>query len=90
MWGRLTFETFTEFCSKADEILYLFTNLMKQKEYLLKDYKNYVYYEHKFSDYENRDMLVKDKIWEWLMSYKYEPFNKNDLYSLLGQCKKGI
>lgn len=90
MKEKLKFKTFTEFCERADEIKDIFAIMVETKLIKLINYKNYIYYDHKFSEFESRDMLIKDKIWEWVMSYKYEFMNKNDLYSVLGQCKKGI
>ena len=89
MKEKLKFETFTEFCNRADEILYIFKILVKNNLLNWKEYKKYIYEKHKFSDNEERDLLVKDKCWLWLMSYEYEPMEKNDLYSTLGYLKKG-
>lgn len=86
---RLRFETFTEFCNRCEEIKKVFALMVEMNLIKLIDYKNYIYYEHTFSASTQRDMLAKDKCWEWLMSYKYEPMNKNDLYSVLGNLKKG-
>lgn len=85
MKEELKFETFTDFCSRADEILDAFYN----EDVNWKMYKNYIYNEHKFSDNNERDQLIKDKCWCWMMSREYEPMLKNDLYSVLGQLKKG-
>ena len=54
----------------------------------IKEYKNYIYKNHKFSDYYERDMLAKEKCFEWLMSYKYDTMNKNYLFSVLGWIGK--
>lgn len=86
---KLKFETFTEFCSRCDEILQTFQIAMMYPTFSLNEYKNYIYYEHHFSLNSERDLLAKDKIFEYLMSYKYEYMNKNDLYSVLGFLKKG-
>lgn len=83
----LQFETFREFCNRADEILEEFTKAMNDPTFDYKEYQNYIE-NHTFCKGEYRNNLVKDKIWEWLMSYKYEPMNKNDLYSLLGWVGK--
>lgn len=89
MIEKLKFETYTEFCDRCDEILEMFKIIIIMPTFKLIDYKNYIYQDHKFSDNMQRDMEAKDKIWLWIMSYKYEPMDKNDLYSTLGQLKKG-
>lgn len=81
---KLKFETFTEFCNRADEILETFKIATMYPKFSIKEYKNYIYKQHTFSDCYERDMLAKDKCFEWLMSYKYEPMLKNDLYATLG------
>ena len=86
---QLMFETFTEFCNRADEILNAFKIAIIYPRFSVNEYKNYIYKQHKFSDNYERDMLAKDKCFEWLMSYKYEDMEKNDLYSVLGFLKKG-
>lgn len=89
MIDKLKFETFTEFCDRADEILATFRKAIIIPSFKPSLYKQYIYNKHKFSDNKERDMLAKDKCWLWLMSYKYEPMDKNDLYSTLGQLRKG-
>lgn len=86
---KLKFETFTEFCNRADEILEAFKIATIYPRFSINEYKNYIYKGHKFSDNYERDMLAKDKCFEWLMSYMYEDMSINDLYSVLGQLKKG-
>ena len=86
---NLRFETFTEFCDRCDEILDNFRLAMMYPNFSMSEYKNYIYYEHKFSMNSERDLLAKDKIFEYLMSYMYEYVDKNDLYSVLGFLKKG-
>lgn len=83
----LQFETFREFCNRADEILEEFTKAMNDPTFDYKEYQAYIE-SHTFCKGEYRNNLVKDKIWEWLMSYKYEKMAKNDLYSLLGWVGK--
>ena len=89
MIDKIKFKTFTEFCNRADEILDNFCMLEYDNKIDIKKYKDYIYKEHKFSDNIERDLLVKDKCWCWIMSYKYEEMEKNDLFSVLGQLKKG-
>ena len=86
---KLRFETFTEFCGRCDEILANFQLAMMYPTFSMGEYKNYIYYGHRFSKNSERDLLAKDKIFEYLMSYKYEYVAKNDLYSVLGFLKKG-
>lgn len=85
---KLKFETFTEFCNRADEILEYFKIAIEYSTFSMIEYKNYIYKEHKFSNNRERDITAKEKCWEWLMTYKYEDMNKNDLYSYLGQLRK--
>lgn len=89
MKGRqvLNFDTFREFCARADEILEEFTKAMNDPSFDFIEYQTYIE-KHRFCKSTYRDYLVKDKIWEWLMSYKYEKIPKNDLYSLLGWVGK--
>ena len=86
---KLKFETFTEFCDRADEILNTFKIITMYPRFSITEYKNYIYYAHKFSRNVRRDMAVKDKIFEYLMSYKYEYVSKEELYMLLSQLQKG-
>lgn len=86
---NLRFKTFTEFCDRCDEILKNFQLAMMYPNFSMNEYKNYIYGEHKFSMNTERDLLAKDKIFEYLMSYEYEYVDKNDLYSVLGFLKKG-
>ena len=86
---KLMFATFTEFCDRCDEILEYFKMAMMYPTFSMREYQNYIYKNHKFSMNTERDIGAKNKCWEWLMSYKYEDMNKNDLYSTLGQLKKG-
>ena len=87
---RVKFDSFNEFCERARDIREVFGFLIDNRIITLKEYKIYLYREHKFSNKEERDLLIKDKCWLWLMSYKYEPMEINDLYSLLGQVKKEV
>lgn len=86
---KLRFQTFTEFCNRASEILETFKIATMYPQFSIREYQKYIYNQHKFSDNYERDMLAKDKCYEWLMSYKYEDMSLNDLYSVLGQLKKG-
>lgn len=86
---RLRFKTYTEFCEKCDSMLNDFKLAMMYPTFSLSEYKHYIYNEHKFSRNSERDLVAKDKIFEYLMSYKYEYMNKNDLYSFLGFLRKG-
>ena len=89
MYGELKFETFKEFIDKAERIIELFNLSSFLPFFSLKEYKNYVYNEHKFSNDKTKDELAKDTIWQYLMSYKYEEKNFNDLKSVYGLIKKG-
>lgn len=84
---KLQFETFEEFCSRADEILEEFIEATNKKQLRLLDYKNYIY-KHKFCNNESLNLAAKDKCFEWIMSYEYDKLSKNDLYSLLGKIRK--
>ena len=86
--NRIKFETFEEFCNRADDILNTFWFLVDNKIISIKEYKDYLYNHHSFSSSKERDATIKGKCWEWLMSFKYEPMNINDLYSLLGNRGK--
>ena len=89
MKEKLKFETFTEFCNRAEEILNEFKEVALQPTFKITEYKDYIYNKHKFSENAERDVLAKDKCWLWIMSYKYEKMDINDLYCTLGQLKKG-
>ena len=90
MKEELQFKTFTEFYARADELLRKFAKAVESNNITLNEYRTYIYEEHYFSDNYERDQLAKDKCWMWLLSYEYEPMAKNDLYSVLGQLKKGM
>lgn len=89
MIEKLKFETFTDFCDRANEILDAFKVVTMLPTFKISKYKDYIYNQHVFSNNEQRDMLAKDKCWLWLMSYKYEKMDINDLYCTLGQLVKG-
>ena len=89
MKEKLIFETFTEFCDRAYEILDAFKVMTMMPTFKITTYKNYIYNDHKFSNNSERDMLAKDKCWMWVMSYQYEKMDINDLYCTLGQLRKG-
>ena len=82
---KLKFETFEDFCERADEILYTYTKYKNQINFMA--YKTYIY-KHKFCDNETLDNALKDKCFEWIMSIDYEPLEKNVLYGMLGKMKK--
>lgn len=86
---KLKFITFTEFCERADEILEAFKLITMYPRFSISEYKNYIYHGHKFSKNHCRDLAVKDKIFEYLMSYKYEYVSKEELFMLLTQIQKG-
>ena len=88
MMDKLKFETFEEFCNRAEEILYEFKKIVELPNFKLLIYKDYIYNHHTFSKIKRIDMLAKDKCWIWLMSYKYEKIDKNDLYCTLGAVRK--
>lgn len=81
----LQFETFEEFCNKADLILYTYTKY--KNEINLMAYKRYIY-SRKLSNNKRMDNAMKDKCFEWIMSIDYDNISMNDLYSLLGKERK--
>lgn len=83
---QLEFETFEEFCNKADIILN--TYIRNKDKIDIHAYKEYIYSKTLDSD-KRLDNAMKDKCFEWIMSYEYEVLRNNDLYSLLGKSKKG-
>ena len=87
-YEELLFKTFNDFCKRADVILLNFKKAMNDPSFNYLNYKRYIYNEHKFCKGEYRDYLVKDAIWEWLMSYEYEKKSKEDLYKLLSWVGK--
>ena len=86
-YNSLLFKTFSEFCDRADEILEEFTKAMSDPSFDYKGYQKYIEGKH-FCKGNYRDLLVKDTIWEWLMSYKYDKMSKEDLYKLLSWVGK--
>ena len=83
---QLEFNTFEEFCNRADEIL---NTYIKNESIINKhEYKEYIY-SKKLDQDEKIDNAMKDKCFEWIMSYEYDEIRLNDLYSLLGKAKKG-
>lgn len=85
---KLQFETYEEFCNRADEILDIFRILIHDPRFSMVEYKNYIYYQHKFCESFMNDLAAKDKCFEWLMSYEYEYISKNDLYAMLGKIRE--
>lgn len=88
MKEKLEFEDFSDFCSRADEILEEFKRRVESGELNISKYRKYIYDEHTFCNNELMDMTAKDKCWQWLMSYEYEPMDKNDLFCILGIITK--
>lgn len=84
---KLLFETFEEFCERAEEILEAFKQAVLVPSFF-HNYKEYIYNKHILSENENLDRQAKDKCWMWVLSYKYEKIDKNDLYCILGAIKK--
>lgn len=82
----LEFDTFEDFCTRAEEILYTYTKY--QKEIDLIEYKKYIYSKQLHKS-ENINNAMKDKCFEWILSNEYQDTSINDLYSLLGLSKKG-
>lgn len=82
----LQFETFEEFCNRAEEILYYYTKY--KTEINLIAYKKYIYSKKLSNDFK-MDNAMKDKCYEWILSLDYDIVQINDLYSLLGREKKG-
>ena len=82
----LQFNTFEEFCSNADKILYTYTKY--RKEINLMAYKEYIY-SRNLDENEQLNNAMRDKCFEWIISLEYDNISKNDLYSLLDLSKKG-
>lgn len=83
---ELEFDTFEEFCKRANKILYTYTKYKKEINFVA--YKQYIY-NKKLNINTKLDNAMKDKCIEWLLSLEYEDISINDLYSLLGMAKKG-
>jgi hypothetical protein len=83
----LQFTDFEDFVNRADEIIY--TYMKYKNEIDLMAYKDYIY-SKKLNDNPAWDNAIKDKCFEWIISYEYEDITINDLYSLLGVIKKGL
>lgn len=84
----MKFETFTEFCQRAEEIREWFTKLYKINELKALKYKKYIY-SHKFTNNAICNESCQNKAWEWCLSLIYEEVPLNDLYSTLGNIPKG-
>lgn len=82
----LQFNNFEEFCNKAEIILNIY--IKNKNKINIHEYKNYIY-SKKLSNNPKLDIAMKDKCFEWIMSYEYDEIRINDLYSLLGKGKKG-
>lgn len=83
---ELEFDTFEDFCKRANEILYVYTKYKKQIKLI--EYKTYIY-NKTLSQNKQLDNAMKDKCFEWIISLDYDEITINDLYSLLGLEKKG-
>ena len=83
--NALEFDTFEDFCSRCDEIIYVFEKYKNEID--LSEYKAYIY-KHKFCNNEQLNNAICDKCFEWIISYDYEPLAKNTLYALLGLKRK--
>jgi hypothetical protein len=84
---KLQFETFEEFCNRADELLEEYKLELIDDKINMLNYKRYIY-SRKFCNNESLNLTAIEKCFEWIMSYEYEKLNKNDLYSLLGKIRK--
>ena len=84
---RLQYNSFTEFCNRAKELRGLYAIKENTNPFLLEKYRDYVYSHRYNSRYEE---AINNICWDWLLSNCYEEVNINDLYSMLGQIKKGM
>ena len=84
--NKLRYETFTEFCNRAYELRELYCIQDDTPPFLMELYREYIY-SHKY--HKRYEEAINNLCWEWLLSNCYEEVNINDLYSMLGQIKKG-
>ena len=84
----ICFESLDEFIDRAEELLYSFKASSLMPFFCLKKQKDYIYKEHTFSGDEALDISAKDKVWEYLMGYKYETSNLNNVKAIRGQIRK--
>ena len=83
---KLNYSTFTEFCDRAYELRELYNIQDDTPPFLMEIYRIYVYSHNFDKRYGNS---INNLCWDWLLSNCYEEVNINDLYSMLGQIKKG-
>lgn len=83
---EMKYDTFTEFVNRAEELREMYAIRDNTPSFLMDEYRNYVY-SHVFkSRYED---AINNLCWDWLLSNCYDDVSINDLYSMLGQIKKG-
>lgn len=83
---ELEFTTFKDFVKRADKIIYVYNKHIKEID--LKAYKDYIY-SKKLNKEKSIDNAMKEKCFEWIISYQYHDTTINDLYSILGMVKGG-
>ena len=83
---KMSYETFTEFCERAYELRELYDIQDDTPPFLMDIYRAYVY-SHNFS--ERYGDSANDLCWDWLLSNCYDEIDMNDLYSMLGNIKRG-
>lgn len=84
--SEMKYKTFTEFCNRAYELRELYDIQVDTPLFLMEQYRNYVYLHNCDKRYGER---INDICWDWLLSNCYDEININDLYSMLGNIKKG-
>lgn len=85
MIDKMKWETFTDFVNRAYELRDLYCIKDNTPSFLMDKYRDYVY-SHKY--YRNSE-AINNICWNWLLSNAYEDMPINDLYSMLGNYKRG-
>lgn len=83
---EMKYQTFTEFCDRAYELRELYAIDDDTTPFLMDIYRAYVF-SHNFD--KRLGNAANELCWDWLLSSYYDEMDINDLYSMLGQIKKG-
>lgn len=82
----MMYEDYEDFCKRADELKKAYAIRSSTPFFLIGIYRDYIYSHKQGTRF---DETLNNKCFEWILSTTYEPMDKNDLYSMLGQIRRG-
>lgn len=82
----MMYEDYEDFCKRAVELKKAYAIRSSTPFFLIGIYRDYIYSHKEGTRY---DETLNNKCFEWILSTTYEPMDINDLYSMLGQIRRG-